>query len=163
MRIVSSNKEASHAYVAGQHVELWCQLSRLAAPVHWYKDGEEVEAGESLVLEQEGLQCRLVLPCAQPQDTGEFVCDAGGDSVFYTITVAGGCNKHFHPSPPSPSAPAPCSHWGFSTSAASHLLAHGLGLEGDVGRSIQAGLSPPRALCHTALLHPRAQPAPASG
>ncbi|XP_015490829.1 obscurin-like protein 1 isoform X1 [Parus major] len=87
VRIVSSNEGASHTYVAGQRVELWCQLSRLAAPVHWYKDGEEVEAGESLVLEQEGLQCRLVLPCAQPQDTGEFVCDAGGDSVFYTITV----------------------------------------------------------------------------
>ncbi|CAN8218713.1 unnamed protein product, partial [Coccothraustes coccothraustes] len=88
VRIVSSNEGASHAYVAGQRVELWCQLSRPAAPVHWYKDGEEVEAGESLVLEQEGLQCRLVLPCAQPQDTGEFVCDAGGDSVFYTVTVA---------------------------------------------------------------------------
>ncbi|NWR21754.1 OBSL1 protein, partial [Emberiza fucata] len=88
VRIVSSNEGASHAYVAGQRVELWCQLSHLAAPVHWYKDGEEVEAGESLVLEQEGLQCRLVLPCAQPQDTGEFVCDAGGDSVFYTVTVA---------------------------------------------------------------------------
>ncbi|KAM4897917.1 obscurin-like protein 1 [Sylvia borin] len=88
VRIVSSNEGASHAYVAGQRVELWCQLSRLAAPVHWYKDGEEVKAGESLVLEQDGLQCRLVLPCAQPQDTGEFVCDAGGDSVFYTVTVA---------------------------------------------------------------------------
>ncbi|XP_066046190.1 obscurin-like protein 1 [Chamaea fasciata] len=88
VRIVSSNEGASHAYVAGQRVVLWCQLSRLAAPVHWYKDGEEVEAGESLVLEQDGLQCRLVLPCAQPQDTGEFVCDAGGDSVFYTVTVA---------------------------------------------------------------------------
>ncbi|NWZ42290.1 OBSL1 protein, partial [Brachypodius atriceps] len=88
VRIVRSNEGASHAYVAGQRVELWCQLSRLAAPVHWYKDGEEVEAGESLVLEQDGLQCRLVLPCARPQDTGEFVCDAGGDSVFYTVTVA---------------------------------------------------------------------------
>ncbi|XP_071291184.1 obscurin-like protein 1 [Agelaius tricolor] len=88
VRIVSSNEGASHAYVAGQRVELWCRLSRPAAPVHWYKDGEEVEAGESLVLEQEGLQCQLVLPCAQPQDAGEFVCDAGGDSVFYTVTVA---------------------------------------------------------------------------
>ncbi|XP_027734463.1 obscurin-like protein 1 [Empidonax traillii] len=88
VRIVSSNEGAPHAYVAGQRVELWCQLSRLAAPVHWYKDGEEVEMDESLVLEQEGLQCRLVLPCARPQDTGEFVCDAGGDSVFYTVTVA---------------------------------------------------------------------------
>ncbi|NXF43732.1 OBSL1 protein, partial [Oceanites oceanicus] len=88
VRIVSSNEEAPHTYVAGQRVELWCQLSRPAAPVHWYKDGEEVEEGESLVLEQEGLWRRLVLPCAQPQDTGEFVCDAGGDSVFYTIVVA---------------------------------------------------------------------------
>ncbi|XP_064925675.1 obscurin-like protein 1 isoform X2 [Columba livia] len=88
VRIVSSNEEAPHTYVAGQRVELWCQLSRPAAPVRWYKDGEEVEAGEDLVLEQEGPQCRLVLPCARPQDTGEFVCDAGGDSVFYTITVA---------------------------------------------------------------------------
>ncbi|KAF1610401.1 Obscurin-like protein 1, partial [Eudyptes chrysolophus] len=88
VRIVSSNEEAPHAYVAGQRVELWCQLSRPAAPVRWYKDGEEVEAGENLVLEQEGLRHRLVLPCARPQDTGEFVCDAGGDSVFYTVTVA---------------------------------------------------------------------------
>uniref|UniRef100_A0A8C6JRK1 Obscurin-like protein 1 n=1 Tax=Melopsittacus undulatus TaxID=13146 RepID=A0A8C6JRK1_MELUD len=90
VKIVNSNEEAPHAYVAGQRVELWCQLSRPAAPVHWYKDGEEVEAGENLVLEQEGPLCRLVLPSAQPQDTGEFVCDAGGDSVFYTITVTSG-------------------------------------------------------------------------
>ncbi|NXW15163.1 OBSL1 protein, partial [Circaetus pectoralis] len=88
VRIISSNEEAPHAYAAGQRVELWCQLSRPAAPVRWYKDGEEVEAGESLVLEQEGPWRRLVLPCARPQDAGEFVCDAGGDSVFYTVTVA---------------------------------------------------------------------------
>ncbi|KAM9010292.1 obscurin-like protein 1 isoform 7-T7 [Ara ararauna] len=88
VKIISSNEEAPHAYVAEQRVELWCQLSRPAAAVHWYKDGEEVEASENLVLEQEGPLCRLVLPSAQPQDTGEFVCDAGGDSVFYTVTVA---------------------------------------------------------------------------
>ena len=91
MRIVSSNEGFPHAYTAGQRVELWCQLSRAEVPVCWYKDGQEVEEGESLVLEREGTRCRLVLPCARPQDAGEFVCDAGGDSVFYTITVAGGC------------------------------------------------------------------------
>uniref|UniRef100_A0A8D0KSC9 Obscurin like cytoskeletal adaptor 1 n=1 Tax=Strix occidentalis caurina TaxID=311401 RepID=A0A8D0KSC9_STROC len=90
VRIVSSNEEAPHTYVAGQRVELWCQLSRPVALVRWYKDGEEVEADKSLVLEQEGPRHRLVLPCARPQDTGEFVCDASGDSVFYTVTVAGG-------------------------------------------------------------------------
>lgn len=92
MRIISSNEEASHTYMARQRVELWCQLSRPTAPVHWYKDGEEVEVSESLVLEQEGSRCKLVLPCAQTQDTGEFVCDAGGDSAFYTITVTGECD-----------------------------------------------------------------------
>uniref|UniRef100_A0A8B9CRT5 Obscurin like cytoskeletal adaptor 1 n=1 Tax=Anser brachyrhynchus TaxID=132585 RepID=A0A8B9CRT5_9AVES len=87
VRIVSSNEGAPHTYMAGQRVELWCQLSRAEAPVCWYKDGEEVEEGESLVLEREGPRCRLVLPCARPQDAGEFVCDVGGDSVFYNITV----------------------------------------------------------------------------
>lgn len=89
VRIISSNEEGPHTYIAGQRVELWCQLSRPAASVCWYKDGEEVEVGKSLVLEQEGSRCKLVLPCAQTQDTGEFVCDAGGDSAFYTITVTG--------------------------------------------------------------------------
>ncbi|NXE46568.1 OBSL1 protein, partial [Casuarius casuarius] len=88
VRIVSSNEDAPHAYATQEHVVLWCELSRADAPVHWYKDGLEVEAGESLVLEREGPRCRLVLPCARPQDAGEFVCDAGGDSVFYNITVA---------------------------------------------------------------------------
>ncbi|NXJ59862.1 OBSL1 protein, partial [Rostratula benghalensis] len=97
VRIVSSNKEAPHAYLAGQHVELWCQLSHLVAPVHWYKDGKEVEESENLVLEQEGTRCRLVLPCAQLQDTGEFICDAKDASVFYHILVAEPPVRILHP------------------------------------------------------------------
>uniref|UniRef100_A0A8C0ELY0 Obscurin like cytoskeletal adaptor 1 n=1 Tax=Bubo bubo TaxID=30461 RepID=A0A8C0ELY0_BUBBB len=89
VKIVSSNEEAPHTYVAGQRVELWCQLSRPAAPVCWYKDGEEVEADKSLVLEQEGPWHQLVLPCARPQDTGEFICNAGDVSISYHVSVAG--------------------------------------------------------------------------
>ncbi|XP_062435371.1 obscurin-like protein 1 isoform X2 [Rhea pennata] len=88
VRIVASNEDAPHAYAARERAVLWCELSRADAPVRWYKDGLEAEAGESLVLEREGPRCRLVLPCARPQDAGEFVCDAGGDSVFYNVTVA---------------------------------------------------------------------------
>uniref|UniRef100_A0A663F2L8 Obscurin-like protein 1 n=1 Tax=Aquila chrysaetos chrysaetos TaxID=223781 RepID=A0A663F2L8_AQUCH len=98
VRIVSSNEEAPHAYAAGQRVELWCQLSRPAAPVRWYKDGEEVEAGESLVLEQEGPWRRLVLPCARPQDAGEFfICDARDASVSYHVVVAEPPVRILHP------------------------------------------------------------------
>ena len=90
MRILGSNEAAPHTYVAGQRVELWCQLSRAKAPVRWYKDGEEVEEGESLVLEREGPRCCLVLPCACPQDTGEFICDTGDTAASYHVMVAGG-------------------------------------------------------------------------
>ncbi|XP_067393755.1 obscurin-like protein 1 [Emydura macquarii macquarii] len=87
VRIVSSNEDAAHTYLASGRVVLACELSRADAPVQWYKDGVEVEEGESLILEREGPHRRLVIPSARPQDTGEFVCDAGGDSVFYNITV----------------------------------------------------------------------------
>lgn len=50
-------------------------------------------------------------------------------------------------------------HLGCLSPPCEQFLAHVPGLEGDVGRSIQAGLSPPSALCHTFPLHPRAQPA----
>ncbi|XP_057286355.1 obscurin-like protein 1 isoform X7 [Pezoporus wallicus] len=88
VRIVGSNKDVPHAYMAGQRVELWCRLSRPGVLVHWYKDGEEVEAGENLVLKQEGQLCQLVLPSAQPQDMGDFICDAGDASVSYHVSVA---------------------------------------------------------------------------
>ncbi|NXG61417.1 OBSL1 protein, partial [Hemiprocne comata] len=97
VRIIDSNEEAPHTYMAGQHVELWCQLVHPVAPVRWYKDGKEVEASESLVLKQEGPRCQLVLPCAQPQDTGEFVCDAGDTSVSYHVLVSEPPVKILHP------------------------------------------------------------------
>uniref|UniRef100_A0A7M4FPV9 Obscurin-like protein 1 n=1 Tax=Crocodylus porosus TaxID=8502 RepID=A0A7M4FPV9_CROPO len=91
VRVVSSNEAAVHAYMASERVELVCELSRPDAPVQWYKDGVEVEESERLVLQREGPCCRLVLPSAQPSDTGEYMCNVGGDSVFYSITVAGQC------------------------------------------------------------------------
>uniref|UniRef100_A0A8C0HAF9 Uncharacterized protein n=1 Tax=Chelonoidis abingdonii TaxID=106734 RepID=A0A8C0HAF9_CHEAB len=89
VRIVSSNEDAAHTYLASERVVLACELSRADAPVQWYKDRVEVEEGEHLLLEREGPHRRLVIPSARPQDTGEFVCDAGGDSIFYNITVTG--------------------------------------------------------------------------
>uniref|UniRef100_A0A8C3THY1 Obscurin-like protein 1 n=1 Tax=Catharus ustulatus TaxID=91951 RepID=A0A8C3THY1_CATUS len=117
VRIISSNEEASHTYMARQRVELWCQLSRPAAPVRWYKDGEEVEVSESLVLEQEGSRCKLVLPCAQTQDTGEFVCDAGGDSEPVRIVSSNEGASHAYVAGQRVelwcqlSRPAPPVHW----------------------------------------------------
>ncbi|KAJ6665562.1 hypothetical protein lerEdw1_003405 [Lerista edwardsae] len=87
VHIVHSSAEEAQAYQVAERVVLACELSRPNAPVRWYKDGEEVEESESLLLESEGSHCRLVIPSAQVQDSGEFVCDAGGDSAFFNITV----------------------------------------------------------------------------
>ncbi|XP_077176937.1 obscurin-like protein 1 isoform X5 [Paroedura picta] len=88
VQIVHSNADVAHTYQASERVVLACVLSRPNVPVHWYKDGEEMEAGEHLQLESEGTHQRLIISSAQVEDTGEFVCDAGGDSAFFSVTVA---------------------------------------------------------------------------
>ncbi|XP_048342589.1 obscurin-like protein 1 isoform X3 [Sphaerodactylus townsendi] len=87
VRVVHSSAEEAHAYQVADRVKLACELSRPGVPVRWYKDGEEVEESEALLLENEGPHHRLIIPSAQVHDAGEFVCDAGGDSVFFNITV----------------------------------------------------------------------------
>ncbi|XP_014386493.1 PREDICTED: LOW QUALITY PROTEIN: obscurin-like protein 1 [Myotis brandtii] len=87
VRIIHPRDEVTLTAVSLECVVLMCELSREDALVRWYKDGLEVEESEALVLESDGPCRRLVLPAAQPEDGGEFVCDAGDDSAFFTVTV----------------------------------------------------------------------------
>ncbi|XP_027370121.1 obscurin-like protein 1 isoform X4 [Bos indicus x Bos taurus] len=97
VRILYPRDEVTLVAVSLECVVLMCELSREDAPVRWYKDGLEVEESEALVLESDGPHRRLVLPAAQPQDGGEFVCDAGDDSAFYTVTVTAPPERIVHP------------------------------------------------------------------
>lgn len=94
MRIIYPRDEMTLIAVSLECVVLRCELSRQDAPVRWYKDGLEVEESEALVLESDGPHRRLVLPAAQPEQGGEFVCDAGDDSAFFTVTITGGQSLH---------------------------------------------------------------------
>ncbi|XP_044525377.1 obscurin-like protein 1 [Gracilinanus agilis] len=87
VRIVLPQEKVSIEAMSLEQVVLVCELSRAGAPVHWYKDGLEIEESQALVLENEGLRCRLVIPAAQPQHGGEFVCKAGEDSAFFMVTI----------------------------------------------------------------------------
>uniref|UniRef100_A0A5F8H2L6 Obscurin-like protein 1 n=1 Tax=Monodelphis domestica TaxID=13616 RepID=A0A5F8H2L6_MONDO len=87
VRIVLPQEKVSIEAKSLEQVVLLCELSRAGAPVHWYKDGLEIEESQAMVLENEGLQCRLVIPAAQPQHGGEFVCKAGEDSAFFMVTI----------------------------------------------------------------------------
>lgn len=75
--------------MASERVELGCEISQSDAPVHWYKDGLEVEEGPNLILEVDGARRRLVIPIATVNDIGEYVCDTQDDSVAFLVTITG--------------------------------------------------------------------------
>ncbi|MEE6489024.1 hypothetical protein FKM82_015464 [Ascaphus truei] len=87
VKIVNTGDDTEHKCLNGERVVLSCEVSRESAPVRWYRDGVEVEETESVRLESDGKHRRLIIPIAGSQDSGEFVCDAGDDSVFYNVTV----------------------------------------------------------------------------
>eukprot|EP00079_Xenopus_tropicalis_P030270 XP_012826065.1 PREDICTED: obscurin-like protein 1 [Xenopus tropicalis] len=86
-KLENTGGSAEQRCLSGGRVVLSCEVSREDAPVSWYKDGELLGEGENLILEAEGRHRRLIIPAARAQDSGEFVCDSGDDSLFYSITV----------------------------------------------------------------------------
>lgn len=89
MKIINTSDDTELAYLTGEEVELSCEVSRENAVVRWYKDGVEVEEMENIRVEADGKHRRLIIPSAQIEDSGEFVCDAIDDSVFYYVKVTG--------------------------------------------------------------------------
>lgn len=75
--------------VLGETVTLACELSRGNMPVQWVKDGTRLEAGGSLILEEEGAHRRLVIPAAGVEHSGKYVCDAADDTRTFTVQVCG--------------------------------------------------------------------------
>lgn len=75
--------------MASERLELSCEISQSDAPVHWYRDGLEVEEGPNLTLEVDGARRRLVIPFATVEDTGEYVCVTQDDSVAFLVTITG--------------------------------------------------------------------------
>ncbi|XP_028929407.1 obscurin-like protein 1 isoform X3 [Ornithorhynchus anatinus] len=88
VRVVQPLDEVTVEAQSSERVVLTCELSRPGVPVRWYRDGLEVEESENLQLESRGPLHRLLLPAVRPQDAGEFVCDAGDDSAFFSVVVS---------------------------------------------------------------------------
>uniref|UniRef100_A0A8C8EII2 Obscurin-like protein 1 n=1 Tax=Oncorhynchus tshawytscha TaxID=74940 RepID=A0A8C8EII2_ONCTS len=55
--------------------------------VHWFKDGLQVLETENVQLTSEGPYRRLTVLCGSAEDSGEYVCDTDGDSVFFQVTI----------------------------------------------------------------------------
>ncbi|XP_064165964.1 obscurin-like protein 1 isoform X7 [Anguilla rostrata] len=71
-----------------ERVVLSCEISRPNATVRWYRDGLEVEESNTLILEVDGVYRRLIIPETTVQDSAEYVCDTGDDSVTFFVNIA---------------------------------------------------------------------------
>ncbi|XP_053085434.1 obscurin-like protein 1a isoform X2 [Pangasianodon hypophthalmus] len=70
-----------------EEITLSCELSRSNGAACWFKDGLKVQGSENVRLSAEGPYRRLTIICASRRDSGEYLCDTGGDTVFFQLNV----------------------------------------------------------------------------
>ncbi|XP_026157888.1 obscurin-like protein 1a [Mastacembelus armatus] len=68
-------------------VVLICHVSKDDAEVVWYKDGFEIEPSDNITLQAEGTMRRLIIRSAEASDAGSYTCQAGNNSVEFTVGV----------------------------------------------------------------------------
>ncbi|XP_017571264.1 obscurin-like protein 1a isoform X2 [Pygocentrus nattereri] len=81
-------------------IVLNCELSRSNGQACWFKDGLKVQDCKNIQLSAEGPYRTLTIQCASTRDSGEYVCDTGGDSVFFQLSVTEAPVRIVSPSTP---------------------------------------------------------------
>ncbi|CAL8266125.1 unnamed protein product [Lota lota] len=71
----------------GNPIVLYCELSDPAAPVHWYKNGLELQTTEGLHIQSEGTMRRIVIQSAEFSHSGVYCCDAIDDVIRFNVEV----------------------------------------------------------------------------
>ncbi|XP_032423839.1 obscurin-like protein 1 isoform X9 [Xiphophorus hellerii] len=71
----------------GNPIVLYCELSDPAAPVHWYKNGIELQTIEGLHIQSEGTMRRIVIQSADFSHSGVYCCDAIDDVIRFNVEV----------------------------------------------------------------------------
>ncbi|XP_074550831.1 obscurin-like protein 1 [Halichoeres trimaculatus] len=71
----------------GNPIVLYCELSDPAAPVHWYKNGVEIQTTEGLHIQSEGTMRRIVIQSAEFSHSGVYCCDAIDDVIRFNVEV----------------------------------------------------------------------------
>ncbi|XP_068575863.1 obscurin-like protein 1a [Cebidichthys violaceus] len=68
-------------------VVLLCHVSTDDAEVVWYKDGCEIQPTDNITLQAEGSLRRLIIRSAETSDAGSYTCQAGNNSMEFTVNV----------------------------------------------------------------------------
>ncbi len=54
-----------------------------------YKDGREIQPSDNITLQAEGTMRRLIIRSAETSDAGSYTCQAGNNSIEFTVNVRG--------------------------------------------------------------------------
>ncbi|KAJ3591873.1 hypothetical protein NHX12_007004 [Muraenolepis orangiensis] len=71
----------------GNPIVLYCELSDPVAPVHWYRNGVELQTTEGLHIQSEGTMRRIVIQSAEFSQSGVYCCDAIDDIIRFNVEV----------------------------------------------------------------------------
>ncbi|KAK7938649.1 hypothetical protein WMY93_001975 [Mugilogobius chulae] len=89
VRIVSpSQSQMELCQQTSERMVLSCEISRPNAVVRWYRDGLQVEESPNLLIEEDGVYRRLIIPKTTVQDSAEYVCDTADDSMTFFVNIA---------------------------------------------------------------------------
>ncbi|XP_026875960.2 LOW QUALITY PROTEIN: obscurin-like protein 1a [Electrophorus electricus] len=98
--IVDPKDDVRLDHYVSEKIVLSCELSRTNGEATWFKDGLKVQESQNVRLSTEGPYRRLSIPCASVWDTGEYMCDTGGDSVIFQLCVTEAPVRFVLPSQP---------------------------------------------------------------
>uniref|UniRef100_A0A3B3W095 Ig-like domain-containing protein n=1 Tax=Poecilia latipinna TaxID=48699 RepID=A0A3B3W095_9TELE len=77
---------------------LSCELSKAAAEVKWFKDGNEIFASRNIIFQSDGRKRMLVIKKSAKKDRGAYTCDCGTDKTTAELNIEG--NECLPPSRP---------------------------------------------------------------
>uniref|UniRef100_UPI0035901E98 obscurin-like protein 1 n=1 Tax=Myxine glutinosa TaxID=7769 RepID=UPI0035901E98 len=74
--------------IAGEHLELTCQVCRPGVPVKWFHGGEELLPGDRVQQEADGTWRRLLINRVDLEDSGSYSCLTNDDQLDFCVTVS---------------------------------------------------------------------------
>ncbi|XP_032387945.1 obscurin isoform X15 [Etheostoma spectabile] len=88
---VFSNKESVQKEVKAilsQKATLSCEVADTKTEVKWYKDGKLLTSSKTIHVESKGKSRQLVIDNVEKKDAGEYICEAGTETLSFKMHVA---------------------------------------------------------------------------
>ena len=82
-------KLQNYTAVEKDEVMLSCELSKPAAEVKWFKDGNEIFPSKNILFQSDGKKRTLVIRKAAQGSMGAYTCDCGTDKTTADLNIEG--------------------------------------------------------------------------